>query len=607
MLPTPEELDAFLKDDRSDKRQQLVTKLLADDDRYATHWMTFWNDMLRNDYKGTGYIDGGRLQITRWLYESLKKDMPYDEFVRQLVTAAPGAEGFTKGIVWRGVVNAAQSPPMQAAQNIGQVFMGVNLKCASCHDSFVSQWKLTDSFGLAGVYSDKPLDMERCAKSLGMSAPMKFLYPELGTIDPKAPKAERLQQLASAVTSERNGRLSRTIVNRLWQRLMGRGIIEPVDEMDNIPWDGDLLDAMAWSFAHEQHYDIKKAIESIVLSRAYQLPAVPAASEDHKDYVFAGPSIKRMTAEEFVDAVSQIGGVWSGTIAAKLTDNAERYAKAKWIWNNKDAATSAPPGKVYFRKVIDVKRGLASLKAILTADNEFQLFVNGKEVARGEEWTKPVSVELKSNLVIGKNVIAVIAENTTATPSPAGFWMHADAKVVASQGPNRDKWVVNSDKTWTCSKAAADGWMTAGFDDSKWEKATDVGGVTNDPWKLVSVLPDESPLEHPEEIRSALCAADPLTIALGRPNRDQVNTERPTAATTLMALELTNGATLNDELARAAKKMATDKDVNEDALINSIFAKALGRAPVPAEMAAAKEIVGAMRHRKAWKTFCGQW
>ena len=176
---------------------------------------------------------------------------------------------------------------------------------------------------------------------------MKFLYPELGTIDPKAPKAERLQQLANAVTNERNGRLSRTIVNRLWQRMMGRGVIEPVDEMDNIPWDGDLLDAMAWSFAHEQHYDIKKAIESIVLSRAYQLPAVPAASEDHKDYVFAGPSIKRMTAEEFVDAVSQIGGVWSGTIAAKLTDNAERYAKAKWIWNSKDAATSAAGQSVF--------------------------------------------------------------------------------------------------------------------------------------------------------------------------------------------------------------------------------------------------------------------
>ncbi len=132
-----------------------------------------------------------------------------------------------------------------------------------------------------------------------------------------------------------------------------------------------------------------------------------------------------------------------------------------------------------------------------------------------------------------------------------------------------------------------------GFDDSKWDKATEVAAVGGEPWKIVTVLPDQSPLEHPEEIRAALCAADPLTIALGRPNRDQVNTERPTAATTLMALELTNGGTLNDMLIKGAKKMATEKDVNADALINSVFAKALGRAPVPAEMAAAKEIVGA--------------
>ncbi len=404
MLPTPEEMTTFVNDEQSNKRAALVTKLLADDDRYSTHWMSFWNDMLRNDYKGTGYIDGGRLQITRWLYESLKKDMPYDEFVRQLVTAAPGAEGFTKGIVWRGVVNAAQTPQMQAAQNIGQVFMGVNLKCASCHDSFVSQWKLTDSFGLAGVYADKPLEMERCSKALGKTAAMKFLYPELGTIDANAPKDVRIQQLAQAVTSKRNGRLSRTIVNRLWRRLMGRGIIEPVDEMDNPPWDADLLDAMAWDFAHDQKYDVKKVIEEIVLSRAYQLPAVPAADESNKDYVFAGPGVKRMTAEEFVDAVSQITGVWTGMIAAKLTDNAERYAKAKWIWNDKDAATAAPPGKLYFRRVIEVKPGLVAFKAILTADNEFRLYINGKEVSHGEEWTKPVSVDLQPTLVVGRNV-----------------------------------------------------------------------------------------------------------------------------------------------------------------------------------------------------------
>jgi mono/diheme cytochrome c family protein len=167
VLPSSDEVEKFVGDPDSGKRQALVRKLLDDKPRYAVHWLSFWNDLLRNDYKGTGYIDGGRLPITPWLYHALLDDMPYDQFVRELVTGANGSEGFTKGIVWRGVVNAAQTPQMQAAQNIGQVFMGVNLKCASCHDSFISQWKLTDSYGLAGVYADKPLEMERLQQAAG--------------------------------------------------------------------------------------------------------------------------------------------------------------------------------------------------------------------------------------------------------------------------------------------------------------------------------------------------------------------------------------------------------------------------------------------------------
>ena len=140
--PTPEQLASFEKDPRSDKRARLVRTLLDDRAGYADHWLSFWNDLLRNDYSGTGYIDGGRKQITTWLYDSLWTNKPLDQFVRELVEPAPGAEGFVKGIVWRGAVNASQRPPIQAAQNISQVFLGVNLKCASCHDSFISQWKL---------------------------------------------------------------------------------------------------------------------------------------------------------------------------------------------------------------------------------------------------------------------------------------------------------------------------------------------------------------------------------------------------------------------------------------------------------------------------------
>ena len=134
---------------------------------YADHWLTFWNDLLRNDYKGTGYIDGGRKQITGWLYTALLTNKPYDQFVAELVNPTPASEGFTKGIIWRGSVNASMTPPMQAAQSVSQVFLGVNLKCAGCHDSFVSDWTLDDAYGLAAVYSDKPLEMVHCDKPTG--------------------------------------------------------------------------------------------------------------------------------------------------------------------------------------------------------------------------------------------------------------------------------------------------------------------------------------------------------------------------------------------------------------------------------------------------------
>ena len=131
------------------------------------------------------------------------------------------------------MVNASQKPPMQAAQHISQIFMGVNLKCASCHDSFINDWSLSDAYALASVYADKPLELVQCDKPTGEISGVRFIHPELGAIDPKADRAKRIEQLAKAVTSPGNGRLSRTIVNRLWARFLGRGLVEPVDEMEN--------------------------------------------------------------------------------------------------------------------------------------------------------------------------------------------------------------------------------------------------------------------------------------------------------------------------------------------------------------------------------------
>ena len=242
--------------------------------------------------------------------------MPYDRFVRELINPTPQAAGFIKGIVWRGVVNASQAPPMQAAQNVSQVFLGINLKCASCHDSFISDWKLADAYGLAGIFADGPLEMHRCDQPTGQFAPLQFLYPSLGSIDSKAPTAERLKQLSETITRPENGRLARTIVNRLWARLLGRGLVEPVDEMDNPPWSADLLDFLATDLV-DHGYDLKHTIELIANSRAYQLPPVDLADDNRHDFIFRGPLVRRMSAEQFVDAVADLAGVDYAAAAAK--------------------------------------------------------------------------------------------------------------------------------------------------------------------------------------------------------------------------------------------------------------------------------------------------
>ena len=226
LLPEVDKLQAFLADPSADKRTRFIEQLLADDIAYTEHWLTFWNDLLRNDYGGTGFITGGRKQVSKWLYESLVTNKPADQLTRELIApAGDESRGFIDGIKWRGDVSAGQTVEIQFAQSVGQSFLGINMKCASCHDSFVDRWKLDEAYGLAAIYSTRPLDIARCDKPTGRIATASWLFPELGQVDPKAAQPERLKQLAALLTHPENGRFTRTLVNRLWHRLMGRGIV----------------------------------------------------------------------------------------------------------------------------------------------------------------------------------------------------------------------------------------------------------------------------------------------------------------------------------------------------------------------------------------------
>lgn len=316
LLPPPDALQGFLADQAPDKRERLLRTLLADNQKYAEHWISFWNDLLRNE-DGTSYYSetAGRKSITTWLRASLESNVPYDRFVAKLLNPqSPGdPDGFVIGVNWRGETSAAVTPWMQASQNSAQIFLGVNLKCNACHDSFVSHWKLKDAYALASYFSpEAKLQLFRCDRPLvNQFAEPAFLYPELNRAPASASLEARRAVVAAIFTDARNGRLARTLVNRIWLRLFGYGLVANPDEMDGKPWDPAVLDWLAADFV-DHGYDVKHLILTIMSSRAYQLPAVTRHGEPPaRGYTFAGPEVRRLTAEQFADAIGAITGEWS--------------------------------------------------------------------------------------------------------------------------------------------------------------------------------------------------------------------------------------------------------------------------------------------------------
>ena len=617
LLPPPAELEAFVADSAPDKRSRLVQRLLADNQRYAEHWLTFWNDMLRNDYKGPGYTDGGRKQITGWVYAALARNLPYDRFVAQLINPGADSEGFTKGILWRGAVNASMVPPMQAAQGIAQVFLGVNLKCASCHDSFINEYTLDDSYGLASIYSDGPLEIAECDKPTGHMARVKFLYDELGAIDGKADPVARKQQLVEIITGRKNGRLPRTIVNRLWQRFMGRGLVEPVDEMDKPAWSPELIDWLAEDLvAHG--YDLKHTIARILTSRAYQLPAVSLGETD-EGYVFRGPAIRRLSAEQFSDALLALTRQSYPKSDGKLNRNAALSPghdalplQPKWIWGTPDAAVKTKPATLIFRRTVSLPATPTSAHVAICADDNYSIRINGKAAGASgrRNSTYPDWIDVKSALRAGDNAIEITVANmppdegrlvsvkTDELPdpdSPAGLIVYARVRV----GDETHDFI--TDRNWTVlafpkPPATVNAALAAEPGQPRETgPAAELGGVELAPWKLgarfldlAAARKDTLPVE-----RASLVTADPLTIALGRPNREQVITVRQTTATTLQALELTNGATLAKRLKQGADTiLAAHAGESPRDLIKTLYHEALGRVPTPDEFELAGQLVG---------------
>lgn len=592
LLPTIQNTQDFLVDKNPKKRVQLIDKLLDDHQNYTQHWLSFWNDLLRNDYSGTGFITGGRKQITDWLYNSLMDNKPYNNMVKELMNPTKESEGFIKGIEWRGVVNASQRTEMQAAQNVGQALMGMNVKCASCHNSFVSNLTLDQAYGFASVFSDSILELNRCDKPLGKMAKVNFLYPSLGSVD--APTLDkRLDKLSEIITKPENGRLYRTMTNRIWKRLMGRGIIEPVDVMDNTPWNAEVLDWIAADFI-ESGYDLKQLIRTMMTSKAYQLPTVDyedIAEIKSQKYMFKGPVVRRMSAEQFSDAVSQ---VISPVYYATAYNPNPNSLNPNRFWHREkkfDRDVLPEPGKRFFRNTFSIpNKEIQFAQVLISVDNSYILFINGKEISSGSNWKRVDKINVKEVLQIGNNCIAIEGVNESLIPKPAGVLF--SMKIIDSEGIET---ILDLKDHWkSTTNVSSNNWIDLDFDDSNWQKTRNFGSKH---WgKLLDFSFEENKSTF---ARASMVQQHPFLKALGRPSRENIITSRDQQATLLQALELTNGNYFNTVLEEGAKAWFLKYSQNSEELVDTLYGKALGRKPTKKEKEIMINVLGKEPNREA--------
>ncbi len=285
-------------------------------------------------------------------------------------------------------------------------------------------------------------------------------------------------------------------------------------------------------------------------------------------------------------------------VAAESKTGPKRASPAvapRWIWSHADAQ-SDPGGRILLRKTFHLDKIPQHVVASATCDNELVLYINGHKVGATAEWTKPLVVDITSHLHVGENVLAVEATNwpdpahgkglNVKGANPAGFLAR-----IAPHGDPSQTWRIDSDDTWLWTSIAKGAWTRADFDAKGWRHAVELPKAE----ALYGRIDLDSSSSTPADgapVRAGLVFDDPLLAALGRTSREQVVTRRESVATTLQALELINGKTLDDKTSAGAKALLAAVGTDPDALIRRVFLAGLGRAPTAAELAATRDLVG---------------
>jgi hypothetical protein len=321
ILPTPEETRAFLADDRPEKRDALIDRLVKRPE-FADFWALKWADLLRNEEKTMG--EKGVWTFQRWLRDQIAAEIPMDQFVRRIIAA--------KGSTWRNPPSSfyrTNRDPETAAEAFGQVFLGVRLQCAKCHNHPFDTWTQDDYYGLAAYFSN--IERKQIAnvrkdnldkheingdEIIYVSGEPEIVQPSSGEkLEPKplgGPRPElcggdvdALESLADWLTQD-NPQFVRNMVNRVWYHLLGRGIVDPVDDFreSNPPSNPALLDALADEFTRNE-MKLQPLVALILKSRTYQLDSAPNATNAGDEINFSRAVVHLLPAEVLLDALSQ--------------------------------------------------------------------------------------------------------------------------------------------------------------------------------------------------------------------------------------------------------------------------------------------------------------
>lgn len=313
VLPTAEEAKTFLDDKAPDKREKLVDRLLTRPE-FVDYWTLKFSDLLRNNQQTKQ--DKGLQVYYRWIRDSVRDNKPWDQMARELMTAS--GSGFQVGAAnWYNIGDLGGDYPLFVASATSQVFLGVRIDCARCHNHPFESWSQMDYYGLAAFFArtkvkNGPGEQERifyAASDGDVTHPRrttvviqpKFLGGDVATF---SPEEDRREKLAVWITSPANPWFKRSIANRLWNNFMGRGLVNPVDDyrQTNPAANEKLLDAMAEKMVAYK-FNMRSLMRDILNSRAYQTTSAPKKSnvDDHIYASHAHP--RKLMAEVLLDAV----------------------------------------------------------------------------------------------------------------------------------------------------------------------------------------------------------------------------------------------------------------------------------------------------------------